>query len=95
MDSGGDTGNGTPPNDLWVAWKKGESLDSLQAALSEAQSRGWIVVTDAWTPLSIREKVSAYPKRIALVTPIVEADMFVYLNNIYLEIWRAIRGFTP
>ena len=84
-----------PPNDLWVAWKKGESLDSLQAALSEAQSRGWIVVTDAWTPLSIREKVSAYPKRIALVTPIVEADMFVYLNNIYLEIWRAIRGFTP
>ena len=82
-----------PPDDLWVSWKKGESLDSLQAALSEAQSRGWIVITDTWTPAPIREKVSAYPKRISLTTPIVEADMFVYLNNIYLEIWRAIRGF--
>lgn len=82
-----------PPADLWALWKRGESLDSLAAALAEAQSRGWVVITDTWTPLPIRERASTYPKRIALAPLVVEADMFVYLNNIYLEIWRVLRSF--
>ena len=79
-----------PPAKLWEAWRRGESLEGLVAALNEAQVRGWIIVTDPWTPSRIAEKANGRAGLIALPQPKANQEIFLYLNDLYLAIYNAL-----
>ena len=79
-----------PPVNLWEAWKRGESLEGLVAALNEAQARRWIIVSDPWTPTRIVEKVSGRAGHIPLPQTKADQEIFIYLNDLYLAIYNAL-----
>lgn len=78
-----------PPADVWGAWSSGMRLDELEAALSEARSRGLRVITDAWTPQQVM-RVAANRPRVHIDAPTSpELDLFAYLSEIHLRVRAA------
>jgi hypothetical protein len=77
-----------PPEYLWAAWAKGDRLKELSLAVEEASRRKWWVVTDAWTPQYVMAAASNAPKNIHVAIPAPDQDFFVYLHDIYLQMWR-------
>jgi hypothetical protein len=79
-----------PPEYLWAAWTKGERQRELSLAASEASRREWWVVTDAWTPRHIMTAAENIPNKIYIGPPTGDQDFFVYLHDIYLQIWSSL-----
>jgi hypothetical protein len=79
-----------PPDDVWSAWSKGERQDELSFALAEASRRGWRVVTDAWTPERVRNKVPSDRNNVDIKAPENDQDFFTYLHDIYLQMWSSV-----
>lgn len=80
----------TPPDALMNDWLKGEIL-SLKETLKETQKRGWIVITDPWTPPHIRELASKYPHCVHLPAPSADKDYFAYLHEMIMSIWNTAK----
>ena len=82
-----------PPDELWNAWSGNTRTPDLALAVREAESRGWWILTDAWTPAQIKTRVSS-PALISVPPPLVDDDFFIYLHDIYTnmdETFRQIR----
>ncbi len=78
-----------PPDRVMGLWEKGQSLDTLSIALQEASRKGWVVVVDAWTPSTVREKTRGIPRLATIPPPTLEKEMLTILHDIYLSIWNA------
>ncbi|MDR3355297.1 MAG: hypothetical protein LBO21_09675 [Synergistaceae bacterium] len=78
-----------PPDDLWKAWSVGDRTGELVTAIEEANRRAWWILTDAWTPATIRSRVQTAARSIAISPPPRDYAFFSYLHDIYLEIWAA------
>ena len=76
-----------PPDELWRAWIGNTRTQELALAVREAESRGWWILMDAWTPAQIKTRVSSSAKLISLPLPGTEYDFFAYLHDIYIQIW--------
>ena len=50
-----------PPEELWDAWSRSTRTPELAEAVKEAESRGWWILLDAWTPVSIQTRSTAAP----------------------------------
>ena len=72
-----------PPDELWHAWIGNTRTPDLTLAVKEAESRGWWILTDAWTPAQIKTRVSSAAKLISVSPPGPEYDFFTYLHDIY------------
>lgn len=79
-----------PPETLWAAWEKGQRLEELVSAVSEAKKRSWWIILDVWTPAQIRSHVSGEHASIVVKAPEKEQDFFTYLHDVYLAIWSAM-----
>jgi hypothetical protein len=79
-----------PPEYLWTAWTKGEHTRELSLAVDEAYRRGWWIVTDAWTPKHIQDAALRVTKKIYIAPPSDDQDFFVYLHDIYLQMWNLL-----
>jgi hypothetical protein len=76
-----------PPDDLWSAWAGSTRTQELAMAVLEAESRGWWILTDAWTPAQIKTRVVSSSRSIVIAPPDADYDFFTYLHDIYLQIW--------
>lgn len=74
-----------PPEKAYSFWNTGSSA-VINAVLNEAAARGWLILTDVWTPQNILLLASAYPSVLFLQAPMVGGDYFSYLYDIFLEI---------
>ncbi|MDR1651262.1 MAG: hypothetical protein LBR87_05700 [Synergistaceae bacterium] len=77
-----------PPDLLWNAWTGNTRTPDLALAVKEAESRGWWILMDAWTPPQIRSRVTS-GRNIIINAPDSDRDFFEYLHDIYLQIWSA------
>jgi hypothetical protein len=78
-----------PPEYLWTAWARGERTRELTLAVSEAVKRGWWIVIDTWTPRRILISTDGASKIVHITPPENDKDFFVYLHDIYLQMWNA------
>jgi hypothetical protein len=76
-----------PPDELWNAWAQSTRTSDLAIAVKEAETRGWLILTDVWTPSQIKSRVASSGKRLAISPPAADYDFFAYLHDIYLQIW--------
>ncbi len=74
-----------PPDSVWRSWLDGDSA-ALNAALSEASRRGWLLLLDPWTPQQIRTAAQAYQFRLTLPPPSMKQDYFVHLHEVFIAI---------
>jgi len=74
-----------PPDELWNAWMGNTRTPDLALAVKEAESRGWWILTDAWTPARIKTRVSSPAKLITVPPPGPDYDFFTYLHDIYTD----------
>ena len=81
-----------PPRELWEAWTGNTRTPDLALAVKEAESRGWWIITDPWTPPQIKTRISASPRLISVTLPQTGWEFFDYLHAIYLEIWTAVEA---
>jgi len=79
-----------PPDELWRAWVGNTRTPELALAVKEAESRGWWILMDAWTPAQIKTRVST-AKLISVPPPGTEYDFFTYLHNIYTDMDESFR----
>lgn len=79
-----------PPEALWAAWEKGQRLEELDSAISEAKKRSWWIILDVWTPAQISARVAGKHDNIVVKAPEKEQDFFTYLHDVYLGIWSAM-----
>jgi hypothetical protein len=79
-----------PPEYLWTAWTKGEHMRELSLAVDEAYRRNWWIVTDAWTPKHIQDAAKHVTQKIYISPPSDDQDFFVYLHDIYLQMWNLL-----
>jgi hypothetical protein len=75
-----------PPDELWDAWSGNTRTQELLSAVKEAESRGWWILFDAWTPAPIRARASS-PRSVTIGPPEADYEFFTYLHDIYLQIW--------
>ena len=80
-----------PPDELWKAWIGNTRTPDLALAVKEAESRGWWILMDAWTPAQIKTRVSSPGKLISLPPPGSEYDFFTYLHDIYTNMDESFR----
>jgi len=76
-----------PPDAVKDDWASGKGIEVLETALEEALRQKWFIVTDPWTPGSIREKIGKMPLVIELPRPGIDQDIILFLYEIYLQIW--------
>lgn len=74
-----------PPADVWESWLAGDSV-ALNAALAEANRRGWLILLDSWTPTNIRSAASVYEHRLTLPLPAIDQDSFTFLHDIFITV---------
>ena len=79
-----------PPEELWRAWAGNTRTPDLALAVREAESRGWWILMDAWTPQQIRTRVSS-ARLITVPSPPSEYDFFAYLHDIYSNLDESFR----
>jgi hypothetical protein len=82
-----------PPDELWNAWIGNTRTPDLALAIKEAESRGWWILVDAWTPTQIKTRISSQAKLISVPVPPPghEYDFFTYLHNIYTDMDESFR----
>ena len=83
-----------PPDELWRAWIGNTRTPDLALAVNEAESRGWWILMDAWTPAQVKTRVSSPARLISIPPPETEYDFFTYLHGIYTDMdehFRQIR----
>lgn len=83
-----------PPADVWKSWIDGNSA-ALSAALAEANSRGWLILLDSWTPAGIRAAATAYGNRLTLPPPRIGQDSFTFLHDIFITIATRAKSQKP
>ena len=80
-----------PPDELWTAWIGNTRTPDLTLAVKEAESRGWWILVDAWTPAQIKTRISSPAKIISVPPPGNEYDFFIYLHDIYTDMDESFR----
>jgi hypothetical protein len=76
-----------PPDELWNAWSANLRVAELSLAVKEAESNGWQILTDAWTPQHIRTHTASSKRLVFISPPEADYDFFNYLHDIYLKFW--------
>jgi hypothetical protein len=82
-----------PPDELIDAWAENKRTEDLELAVKEANSRGWLVLADAWSPAPLKNAAAKAAKNILIAPPENnEYEFFVYLHDIYLQMQRVFAG---
>ena len=81
-----------PPEALWKKWESGGDPVSLRASLDRAESRGWLILLDPWTPGPVREAAAGRKRVVHLPVPRNDQEMFLFYYDLYLTLWNTLRG---
>ena len=81
-----------PPEPVWRRWEEGADGASLRASLDRAESRGWLILLDPWTPGPVREAAAGRKRVVHLPVPRNDQEMFLFYYDLYLTLWNTLRG---